>query len=59
MGTLRQIATTLQLPSSTLLRCIEGQRRAVVLRQEEGGQPIVILDADVMDAVELCAMGDE
>jgi len=59
MGTLRQLATTLQLPSSTLLRCIEGQRRAIVLRQEEGGQPIVILDVDAMDAVELCATEEE
>jgi hypothetical protein len=56
MGTLRQFATLLQLPSSLLLRCIETQERAIVLRQEEGGQPVLILGADSLADVCECVV---
>ena len=56
MGTLRQFANLLQLPSSLLLRCIEHQGHAIVLRQEEGGQPVLILGAESLSDVCECVV---
>jgi len=57
MGTLRQFANLLHLPSSLLLRCIENRDRAIVLRQEEGGQPVLILGAESLPDVCECVVG--
>jgi hypothetical protein len=56
MGTLRQFANLLHLPSSLLLRCIEHQGHAIVLRQEAGGQPVLILDAESLSDVCECVV---
>lgn len=55
MGTLRQFARDLDVPADALLRCAESHDRAIVLSNEEGPGPLLILDPDVLHDLPACA----
>ena len=55
MGTLRQFARNLDVPADALLRCAESHDRAIVLANEEGASPLLILDPDALKHLPACA----
>jgi len=57
IGTPRQFARAHGHPPETVLRCAEEHDRAIVLKQQEDGPPVLILDAETLDAVTQCAAG--
>lgn len=58
IGTLPQLAAAYGSAPSTLLRCAESSPEAIVLKQEEIGLPVLILESRAAENIAGCVIGN-